>query len=157
MFISLIKTNKYFYQFSRFFENILHFQAFHCSQWKTRFSSLLLGGNILISIFKNAMNQSLQGTKATKAHDAVPGFCEHPLKILNARTIKFGYNKGQLVSVPKGQCMDRLLKEYKRDTSPMVSRPTYANKCLITSLSVKLVLNLLSRIHYTTQSATLSK
>ena len=155
--ISLIKTIIYFYQFFRFFQNILHFRAFHCSHWKTRFSSLLLGGNILISIFKNAMNQSLQGTKATKAHDAVPGFCEHPLKILNARTIKFGYNKGQLVSVPKGQCMDRVLKEYKRDTSPMVSRPTYANECLITSLSAKLVLNLLSRIHYTTQSATLSK
>ena len=37
--ISLIQTNKYFYQFSRFFQNILQFRAFHCSQWKTRFSS----------------------------------------------------------------------------------------------------------------------
>ena len=37
--ISLIETNKYFYQFSRFFQNILQFRAFHCSQWKTRFSS----------------------------------------------------------------------------------------------------------------------
>ena len=26
--ISLIKTNRYFYQFSRFFQNILHFRAF---------------------------------------------------------------------------------------------------------------------------------
>ena len=31
-FISLIETNKYFYQFSRFFQNILQFRAFHCSQ-----------------------------------------------------------------------------------------------------------------------------
>ena len=112
--ISLIQTNKYFYQFSRFFQNILQFRAFHCSQWKTRFSSLLLGGNILTSIFQNAMSQSSQGTKASNAHDAVPMFCEHPLKILKAKTIKFWYNEGQLVSVPKGQCMDRLSKEYKR-------------------------------------------
>ena len=106
------------------------------------------------------MNQSSQGTKASNAHDAVPMFCEHPLKILKAKTIKFWYNEGQLVSVPKGhfplprhwtrdcdfglatrdigpatrdprpatisqtqgqlvsvpkgQCMDRLSKEYKR-------------------------------------------
>ena len=100
--ISLIKTNIYFYQFSRFFQNILHFRAFHCSQWKTRFIGLLLRGNIKISIFQNAMNQSLQGTKAPKAHDAVPVFCEHPLKILNAKTIKFWYSERQLVSVPKG-------------------------------------------------------
>ena len=51
------------------------------------------------------MNQSSQGTKASNAHDAVPMFCEHPLKILKAKTIKFWYNEGQLVSVPKGQCM----------------------------------------------------
>ena len=76
--------------------------------------AVLLGGNILISIFQNAMNQSSQGTKASNAHDAVPMFCEHPLKILKAKTIKFWYNEGQLVSVPKGQCMDRLSKEYKR-------------------------------------------
>ena len=112
--ISLIETNKYFYQFSRFFQNILQFRAFHCSQWKTRFSSLLLGGNILTPIFQNAMSQSSQGTKASNAHDAVPMFCEHPLKILKAKTIKFWYNEGQLVSVPKGQSMDRLSKEYKR-------------------------------------------
>ena len=61
------------------------------------------------------MNQSLWGTKAPKAHDAVPVFCEHLLKILNAKTIKFWYNELQLVSVPKGQCMDRLSKEYLRD------------------------------------------
>ena len=112
--ISLIQTNKYFYQFSRFFQNILQFRAFHCSQWKTRFTSLLLDGNILTPIFQNAMSQSSQGTKASNAHDAVPMFCEHPLKILKAKTIKFWYNEGQLVSVPKGQCMDRLSKEYKR-------------------------------------------
>ena len=88
---------------------------------------------------------------------AVPVFCEHPLKILNAKTIKFWYSERQLVSVPKGQCMDRLSKENKRDSCPMVSRPNYANKCLITSLSARLVLNLLSRIHYTTQSAKLCK
>ena len=41
-------------------------------------------------------------TKAPKAHDAVPVFCEHPLKVLNAKTIKFWYCEGQLVSVPKG-------------------------------------------------------
>ena len=83
-------------------------------------------------------------------------FCEHPLKMLpNAKTIKFWDNEGQLVSLPKGQRMDRLSKEYKRDACPMVSRPIYANKCLITSMSAKLVLNLLSRImalariHYT--------
>ena len=156
--ISLIKTNIYFYQFSRFFQNILHFRAFHCSQWKTRFISLLLRGNIKISIFQNAMNQSLQGTKAPKAHDAVPVFCEHPLKILNAKTIKFWYNGRQLVSVPKGQCMDRLSKIIKGMLAcPVDSRPNYANKCLITSLSARLVLNLLFRIHYTTQSATLCK
>ena len=44
------------------------------------------------------MNQSSQGTKAPKAHDAVPVFCEHPLKILNAKTIKFWYSERQLVS-----------------------------------------------------------
>ena len=103
------------------------------------------------------MNQSSQGTKAPKAHDAVPVFCEHPLKILNAKTIKFWYSERQLVSVPKGQCMDRLSKENKRNACPMDSKPKYANKCLITSLSARLVLNLLSRIHYTTQSATLCK
>ena len=108
-------------------------------------------------IFQNAMNQSSHGTKAPNAHDAVPVFCEHPLKILNAKTIKSWYNERQLVSVPKGQCMDRLSKENKRDACPMDSRPNYANKCLITSLSARLVLNLLSRIHYTTQSATLCK
>ena len=133
--ISLIKTNRYFYQFSRFFQNILHFRA--------------LRGNIKISFFQNAMNQSSQGTKAPKAHDAVPVSCEHPLKILNAKTIKFWYNERQY--------MNRLSKENKRDAYPMDSRPTYANKCLITSLSARLVLNLLSRIHYTTQSATLCK
>ena len=47
------------------------------------------------------MNQSSQGTKAPKAHDAVPVFCEHPLKILNTKTIKFWYSERQLVSVPK--------------------------------------------------------
>ena len=86
---------------------------------------------------------------ASKAHDAVPVFGKHPLRILNAKTIKFWDNEGQLVSLPEGQCMDRLSKEYKRDAYPMVSRPIYANKCLITSLSAKLVLNLLSKIHYT--------
>ena len=100
--ISLIKTNIYFYQFSRFFQNILHFRAFHCSQWKTRFIGFLLRGNIKISIFQNAMNQSSQGTKAPKAHDAVPVFCKHPLKILNAKTIKFWYSERQLVFVSKG-------------------------------------------------------
>ena len=104
------------------------------------------------------MNQSLQGTKAPKAHDAVPVFCGHPLKILNAKTIKFRYSERQLVSVPKGQCMDRLLsKENKRDACPVDSRPNYANKCHIASLSARLVLNLHSRTHYTTQSATLCK
>ena len=48
------------------------------------------------------MNQSSQDTKAPKAHDAVPVFCEHPLRILNAKTIKFWYSERQLVSVPKG-------------------------------------------------------
>ena len=48
-------------------------------------------------IFQNAMNQSLRGTKAPKTHDAVPVFSEHPLKILNAKTIKFWYNEGELV------------------------------------------------------------
>ena len=43
-----------------------------------------------------------QGTKAPKAHDAVSVFCEHPLRILNTKTIKFWYNERQLVSVPKG-------------------------------------------------------
>ena len=100
--ISLFKTNIYFYQFSRFFQNILHFRAFHCSQWKTRFIGLLLRGNIKISTFQNAMNQSSQGTKAPKAHDAVLVLCEHPLRILNAKTIKFWYSERQLVSVPKG-------------------------------------------------------
>ena len=60
----------------------------------------------------NAWNRL--GTKASNAHDAVPMFCEHPLKILKAKTMKFWYKEGQLVSVPKGQCMDRLSKEYKR-------------------------------------------
>ena len=32
-------------------------------------------------VVKNAMNQSSQGTKAWKAHDAVPVFCEHLLKL----------------------------------------------------------------------------
>ena len=155
--ISLIKTNICFYQFSRFFQNILHFRALHCGQWKTHFISFLLRGNIKISIFQNTMNQSSQGTKAPKAHDAVPVFCEHPLKILNTKTIKFWYNERQLVSVPKGQCMDRLSKENKRNACLMDSWPNYATKCLITSLSARLVLNLLSRIHYTTQSATLCK
>ena len=72
------------------------------------------------------MNQSSHGTKAPNAHDAVPVFCEHPLKILNAKTIKSWYNERQLVSVPKGQCMDRLSKENKRDGCPMDSRPNYA-------------------------------
>ena len=48
------------------------------------------------------MNQSSQGTKALNAHDAVLVFCEHPLKILNAKTIKFLYRERQLVSVRKG-------------------------------------------------------
>ena len=50
------------------------------------------------------MNQSSQDTKATKAYDEVPVFCEHPLRILNAKTIKFWYSERQLVvvSVPKG-------------------------------------------------------
>ena len=100
--ISLIKTNIYFYQFSRFFQNILHFRAFHCSQSKTRFIGLLFRGNIKISIFQNAMDQSSQDTKAPKTHDAVPVFCEHPLKLLNANTIKFWYSERQLASVPKG-------------------------------------------------------
>ena len=104
----------------------------------------------MLIVFQTAMNQNTQGTKASKAHDAVPVFCKHPLKIRNAKTIKFWDNEGQLVSLPEGQCMDRLSKELdKRDACPMVSRPNYANKCLITSLSAKLVLNLLSRIHYT--------
>ena len=64
-----------------------------------------------------------------------PPLCEHPLKILNAKTIKFWYNERQLVSVPKGQCMYRLSKENKRDACPMDNRPNYTNKCLITSLS----------------------
>ena len=85
------------------------------------------------------------------------GGTEHPLRILNAKTIKFWYSERQLVSVSKGQCMDRLWKENKRDACPMDSRPNYANKCLIASLSARLVLNLHSRIHYTTQSATLCK
>ena len=84
-------------------------------------------------------------------------FFEPLLKILNAKTIKYWYNERQLVSVPKGQCMDRLSKENKRDTCPMDSRPNHASKCLITSLSARLVVNLLSRTHYTTQSATLCK
>ena len=100
------------------------------------------------------MNQSSQGTKAPKGHDAAPVFCEHPFKVLNAKTIKFWYNERQLVSVPKGQCMDRLSKENERDACPMDGRPNYANKYLITSLPARFVLNLLSRIHYTTQSAT---
>ena len=103
----------------------------------------------MLIIFQSAMNQSTQGTKASKAHDAVPVFCKHPLKILNAKTIKFWNNEGQLVSLPEGQCMDRLSKECKKDVCSMISRPIYANKCLITSLSANLVLNLLSRIHYT--------
>ena len=69
------------------------------------------------------MNQSSQGTKASKAHDAAQVFYKHSLKILNAKTIKFWYNEGQLVSVPKSQWMDRLSEEYKRDACPMVSRP----------------------------------
>ena len=72
------------------------------------------------------MNQSSQGTKASKAHDAAQVFYKHSLKILNAKTIKFWYNERQLVSVPKDQCMDRLLKENKRDGCPMDSRPNYA-------------------------------
>ena len=93
------------------------------------------------------MNQSSQSSKVPKAHDAVPVFREHPLKILNAKTIKFWYNGRQLVSVPKGQCMDRLSKIIKGMLAcPVDSRPNYANKCLITSLSARLVLNLLSRI-----------
>ena len=79
------------------------------------------------------MNQSSQGTKASKAHDAAQVFYKHLLKILNAKTIKFWYNEGQLVSVPKSQCMDKLSEEYKRDACPMVSRPFYSNNCLITS------------------------
>ena len=81
--------------------------------------------NTLISIFENAMNQSSQGTKASKAHDAAQVFYKHSFKILNAKTIKFWYNEGQLVSVPKSLCMDKLSEEYKRDACPMVSRPFY--------------------------------
>ena len=103
------------------------------------------------------MNHSWQNTKALKAHDAVPVFCEHPLRILNAKTIKFWHSERQLVSVPKGYGMDRLSKENKRDACPTDSRPSNANKCLIASLSARLVLNLHSRIHYTTQAATLYK
>ena len=63
---------------------------------KTRFSSLLLGGNTLISIFEHARNQSSQGTKASiKGADAAQVFCKQSLKILNAKTIKFWYNEGQ--------------------------------------------------------------
>ena len=51
------------------------------------------------------MNQSSQGTKASKAHDAAQVFYKHLLKILNAKTIKFWYNEGQLVSVPKSQAI----------------------------------------------------
>ena len=43
--------------------------------------------------------------------------------------------------------MDRLSKENKRDACPMDSRPNYANKCLIASLSARLVQNLHSRIY----------
>ena len=39
----------------------------------------------------------------------------------------------------------------------MASRPNYANKCLIISLSERLEINLLSRIHYTTQSLVVPK
>ena len=90
---------------------------------KDTFCNLLLGGNTLITIFENAINRSSQGTKASEAHDAAQMFYKYSLKILNAKTIKFWYKKGQLVSVPKSQCMDRLLEEYKRDACPMVSRP----------------------------------
>ena len=67
-------------------------------------------------IFQNAINQSSQGTKAPKTHDAVPVFCEHPLKILNAKTIKFWYNEGQLVQfctqrLVHGQAIERKLTE----------------------------------------------
>ena len=46
--------------------------------------------------------------------------------------------------------MDRLSKENKKDAYLKDSRPNYANKCLITSLSARLVLNSLS-IEYITQ------
>ena len=48
----------------------------------------------MLIVFQTAMNQNTQGTKASKAHDAVPVFCKHP----NAKTIKFWDNEGQLVS-----------------------------------------------------------
>ena len=90
--ISLIKTNIYFYQFSRFFQNILHFRAFHCSQWKTRFIGLLLRGNIKISIFQNAMNQSSQGTKGARCS---PGFFFWaPVKNIERQNYCIGTTRG---------------------------------------------------------------
>ena len=108
--ISIIKTNIYFYQFSSFFQNILNFRAFHYSQWKKLFIGLLLRGNIKISIFQNAMNQSSEGTKAPTAHDAVPVFCEHPLRILNAKPIKFWYSEAASFCIQRlvhGQAIER--------------------------------------------------
>ena len=66
------------------------------------------------------MNQGT-GYQSVKGANTVLVFYEHPLKILNARTITFSYSEGHLVSVPKGQCMDRLSKEYKRDACPWLA------------------------------------
>ncbi|XP_073227861.1 uncharacterized protein [Porites lutea] len=66
------------------------------------------GGERRAELRRSARRQQfiIKGTKESKAHDTVLVFYEHPLKILNARTIKFSYNEGQLVSVPKGDCID---------------------------------------------------
>ena len=56
------------------------------------------------------MNQSSQGTKALKAHDAIPVFCDHPLKILNAKTIKFWYKEAASFGTQRsvhGQAIER--------------------------------------------------
>ena len=56
--------------------------------------------------FQNAMNQSSQGTKVPKAHDAVPVFCEHPLRILKRQNYQVLVQR-EAARLVHGQAIER--------------------------------------------------
>ena len=92
--ISLIKTNIYFYQFSRFFQNILHFRAFHCSQWKTLFISRLLRGNL-----SKRDEPKLAGYQSAKDARCSPGVFWAPVKNIERQNYQVLVQRGGVSSV----------------------------------------------------------